>query len=406
MAGPLAGIRVLEVANWIAAPAAAAMLADLGADVVKVEPPQGDPYRGASPVALGFHRPLATNWAFQMDNRGKRSIAVALDQPGAPELVQRMAAQCDVFITNLLPERKARYGLTFAQIRAASPRIVYASLSGYGTSGPDAGRPGFDFVAFWAGSGPMSLVGEPDGPPIPARSGQGDHTTSFALLAAILVGLRERDATGQAQEVEATLQSSGMWTVGVDFANALAGGANPPKISRRSPKTPMANCYRCADGAWIQFMMPTPFPDYWPRFCQVVGRPQWAEPAPLGATTFDELVARTREWVVELDTVFPTRTSAEWAARCDAHGVIWSPVAQLTDVAANPQVEAMGWITELEHPQHGRFRTLDTPFRIHGAHVGARGPAPDVGQDTADVLADFGIDEETITALAIDRVFG
>ena len=171
MTAPLTGIRVLEVANWLAAPAAGALLADLGADVIKVEPPGGDVFREFLLRSMGYTHDFATNYAFQLCNRGKRTVTVALDKPGGPELVRRLAAGSDVFLTNLIQGRRVRYGLGWEDVRAASPRVVYASFSGYGTRGPDANRPGFDYAAFWARSGLMGLLGEPPSPPCSQRCG-------------------------------------------------------------------------------------------------------------------------------------------------------------------------------------------------------------------------------------------
>jgi len=231
MTAPLSGIRVLEVANWLAAPAAGALLADLGADVIKVEPPGGDVFREFLLRSMGYAHEFATNYAFQLDNRGKRSVTVALDKPGGPELVRRLAAGSDVFLTNLIQGRRLRYGLSWEDVRAVNTRILYASFSGYGTRGPDENRPGFDYAAFWARSGLMGLLGEPPSPPPLCRGGQGDHTTALNILAAVLAALRLRDQTNEAQHVEVTLQGTGMWTLaGGDLQAALLRDARPARL--------------------------------------------------------------------------------------------------------------------------------------------------------------------------------
>ena len=195
---PLSGIRVLEVANWLAAPAAGALLADLGADVVKVEPPEGDVFRGSRMTSMGYTHQFEHNYAFELDNRGKRSVTVALDHPGGPELVRRLARKADVFLTNLdAAAPRALRPRPASDVRAVNPRVIYTSFSGYGTRGPDAARPGFDYAAFWARSGIMGLLGEPPSPPPLCRGGQGDHTTALNILAAVLAALRVRDRTGE-----------------------------------------------------------------------------------------------------------------------------------------------------------------------------------------------------------------
>ena len=250
MTAPLAGIRVLEVANWLAAPAAGALLADLGADVIKVEPPGGDVFREFLLRSMGYTHDFATNYAFQLDNRGKRSVTVALDQPGGPELVRRLAARSDVFLTNLIQQRRLRYGLTWEDVRAASPRVVYASFSGYGTRGPDENRPGFDYAAFWARSGLMGLLGEPPSPPPLCRGGQGDHTTALNILAAVLAALRLRDQTNEAQHCEVTLQATGMWTLAVSGATMVMASTGMRFCNAASSVRAASAASRTASGAF------------------------------------------------------------------------------------------------------------------------------------------------------------
>ena len=404
MTAPLTGIRVLEVANWLAAPAAGALLADLGADVIKVEPPGGDVFREFLLRSMGYAHDFATNYAFQLDNRGKRSVTVALDQPGGPALVRRLAARSDVFLTNLIQQRRVRYGLTWEDVRAVSPRVIYASFSGYGTRGPDENRPGFDYAAFWARSGLMGLLGEPPSPPPLCRGGQGDHTTALNLLAAVLAALRLRDQTGEAQHVEVTLQGTGMWTLGGDLQAALIAREQPARHVRSQPANPIWNSYQAGCGAWLLLVMPQPDPVYWPRFCAMIGRVEWTDD-PRYRTLYDRR-ARTQELTRAIEARFAAHDLAHWAARLDEHGLIWAPVAKLTDVIDDPQAREMGWFTTLEHPTLGRFETLDTPFKLYGADVGARGPAPEAGAHTFDVLTELGVSDDELARLAVDGVIG
>jgi crotonobetainyl-CoA:carnitine CoA-transferase CaiB-like acyl-CoA transferase len=402
MVAPLDGIRVLEIANWLAAPAATALMADLGAEVIKVEPPGGDIYRGFVLRSLGYDYDFETNYAFQLDNRGKKSITVALDLPGGPELVQRLAKEVDIVITNLIQERRVKYRLTYDDIRAANPGVIFVSFSGYGTEGPDANRTGFDFAAFWAASGIMGLMAEPDAPPPLCRGGQGDHTTALNILAATLAALRLRDKTGQGQHVETTLQASGMWTISGDIQAGLVSKKDAPRTSRKAPTNPIWNSYCCSDGGWLLLVMPVPFPHYWPRVCKMVGRPEWAAQY----TDLASLRAKTAELTAELEPIFAQHDRAYWSARLDEQGLIWAPVAMVSEVINSPQVQHMGWFKEIEHPEFGRFQTVDTPFKIYGSDTGARGPAPTPGQHTFDILAEFGIEGDEVTDLATAGVFG
>ncbi len=403
MVAPLSGIRVIEVANWLAAPSAAALMADLGADVIKVEPPGGDAFRHLDMRSLGYDYDFATNFGFELDNRGKRSIVVALDRPGGPELVKRLAEDADVFLTNLVQHRRERYGLTVEDVRAANDRLIYVSFSGYGTDGPDAARAGFDYAAFWARSGIMGLMGEPPSSPPLCRGGQGDHTTALNLLASMLAALRLRDQTGEGQVVDVTLLGTGMWTIGTDLSAALQSRQQPPRHERTRPANPIWNSYQCADGKWLLLVMPQPDP-YWPAFCAMVGRPEWESDQ-----RYDTLAHRmehSEALTGQIDAIFASADLSAWAERLDAAGVIWAPVAELPDVVDDPTVRSLGIVTEIVHPQFGSYETLSTPFTIRGADIAPRGPAPAIGEHTQSVLDGLGLDADELAELAAAGVFG
>ncbi len=403
MTAPLDGVRVLEVANWLAAPAAAALMADLGAEVIKVEPPEGDAFRSFAMGSMGYKHEFAGNYGFELDNRGKRSITVSLDKPGGPELVRRLAADTDVFLTNLVQPRRERYGLTYEDVRAVSPRLIYASFSGYGVRGPDQARPGFDYAAFWARSGLMGLLGEPPSPPPLCRGGQGDHTTALNILAAVLAALRLRDRTGEGQHVEVTLQGTGMWTLAGDMAAALVARENPGRHVRTQPANPIWNSYRAQDDLWVLLVMPQPDP-YWPKFCAAIGKPEWAKDA-----RYDNLLKRRAHSIdltAQIDAILLQQPRSYWARQFDTYGLIWAPVATLTDVIDDPQVREMGWITPLESPTLGKFETLGTPFKMYGTDIGPRGPAPSAGEHTFEVLTQLGLGDDELARLAEDGVIG
>jgi crotonobetainyl-CoA:carnitine CoA-transferase CaiB-like acyl-CoA transferase len=403
MPAPLSGIRVVEVANWLAAPSAAALMADLGAEVIKVEPPGGDAFRHLDLRGLGYDYEFQTNVAFELDNRGKQSIVVALDRPGGPELVRRLAAGADVFITNLIQSRRERYGLTVDEVCAVNRRLVYVSFSGYGTDTPDAERAGFDYSAFWARSGIMGLLGEPPSSPPLCRGGQGDHVTALNILAALLAALRLRDQTDDGQVVDVTLLGTGMWTIGTDLSAAVMARQQPRRHDRTRPANPIWNSYRCADGQWVLLVMPQPDP-YWPKFCAMVGRPEWETDSKYG--TLMQRMEYGAELTTQIDTIFASADLATWAQRLDAAGLVWAPVAELPDVIEDPTVDALGVFTEVEHPQFGTYETLAAPFRIRDADIAVRGPAPAVGQHTELVLDRLGLGAEEIADLATQGVFG
>lgn len=403
MPAPLEGITVVEVANWLAAPSAGALMADLGANVVKVEPPSGDAWRGFNMRSTGYDHDFALNFAFELDNRGKRSITIDLDRPGGPELVRRLAEHADVFLTNLTQPRRERFELTPEAIHAVNPRAVYTSLTGYGTHGPDANRAGFDYSAFWARSGIMAALEQPPAPPPFNRAGQGDHSTCFNLLASTLAALRLRDLTGEGQYVEVTLQGTGMWTIATDYSAVLTSGLPSPRHDREAPPNPIWNSYQVRDGRWILLVMVQPDP-YWAPFCAAIG-----EPALARDERYDTLMKRiehSRELTAHIAERLAAHDFAYWSRVLDEHRLIWAPAAELPEVAADPQVREMGWIASVEHPEVGRYETLGTPFEIRGADVGPRGPAPGIGQHTYEVLQEFGVPEGEITGLAEQGVFG
>lgn len=393
MVAPLEGVRVLEVASWLAAPSCAALLADMGADVVKVEPPIGDTYRRLFDALLGeeFVHP-----SYQFDNRGKRGICVNLEEAEGVELVYELARGCDVFITNLVPERLARYRLRDADIHAVAPDIIYAVLAGYGVTGPDSHRAAFDQTAFWARSGAMSVFGDRDDGPLISRGGYGDRTTALNLLSAILAALRVRDRTGEGQYVEVTLQRTGIWALASDVCVALYDRQQPEKTSRKAPGNPIWNSYRTADGRWLVMVMPMAMP-YWPKFCAAVGREEWIDDPRFG--TLLELATNGAEIVPEIEALFLSRDLDYWRERLDAAGLIWEPVATLPEVVDDPVLREAGAFSMIVHERGGALEIVSAPFHIRGADVEARGPAPEVGQHTREVFAEAGLSPERIDAL-------
>ena len=402
MPGPLDDIKVLEIANWIAAPSATALMADMGASVIKVEPPTGDTMRNKLRQPLWPDGVAPTDVIFQLDNRGKQSIAVDLRDERGVALVHRLALEADVLVTNLLPERLTRYGLGIEALRKEHPALVFAVVSGQGSSGPEANKLAFDTTAFFGRGGVLSLIGEPGDPPHHPRPGQGDHPTGLALLVGILAALRVRDRTGQGQVVETALLRSAAWTIGVDVAAALVDRRQPGRRSRKQAVSPMNTRYECADGTWL--IMSSHNQGVWPSFCEAIDRPDLiTDPrseTPLARFTNAE------ELVSILDEVFLAHPYEHWATRLASTGIIWSKVADLPTLVDDPQARAMGMFAELEHPTTGRFETLEAPFSLSDSDVSVRGPAPEIGEDTDAVLLDLGLSADEVAALRVAGVVG
>ncbi|MCH8087348.1 MAG: CoA transferase, partial [Chloroflexi bacterium] len=238
MNGPLSGIKVVEVANFLAVPSCAALMADMGAEVIKVEPRQGDPFRWLA-RREEFQVDFPLNYAFELDNRGKRGIALDLNKPEAVEVVCKLVDRADVFVTNLVPRRLERFRLRYEDLSPENPRLIYLAFSGYGPRGPDRDRLGFDHTAFWARSGLMHMISELNDEPLDLQDGMGDHTTSPLLLAGVLAALLERHRTGKGQLVTASLLNMGLWVLGTDVQEALASGRAPHRRRRAEARDAM-----------------------------------------------------------------------------------------------------------------------------------------------------------------------
>ena len=398
---PLEGVRVIELTNWMAGPSAAAILADLGADVVKVEPLTGDTARGMSRLPKPGPGIPDVDPSFEADNRGKRSIAVAIDRGEGADLVRRLVATADVFLCNLLPKRQLRFGLDPDTLLALRPALVHATFTGYGATGPDANRPGFDVTSFFGRGSLTDSMTEPGAAPPAPRPAQGDHTSSLALVAGVLAALRLVERTGQGQVLDCSLLATAAWTQTTELSVTLVDGHQPSKRDRRHIISALANRFRCKDDRWIVLNMTET--RFWPIFCATVEHSEW-----ISDSRFDTAKARADhmpELTDLLDDALATRSLAEWGPVFDAAGLIWGPAATLRELATDPQAEAIGMYPYIEHPK-GRFRTVAAPLFIRGADIGPRGPAPELGAHTSDVLTDLGLDPSEIAALATAHVVG
>ncbi|MEQ8484948.1 MAG: CoA transferase [Pseudomonadales bacterium] len=396
MTAPLADITVIEVDNYMAAPSTGAILADMGATVIKVEPPSGDPMRGIGRPAK-IDGPLkGYDFGFDVDNRGKRSIAVALDTPEGAEVVQRLVERAQIFLCNLLPQRQQRFGLDAETLFKRNPKLVHATLTGYGSNGPEALRPGYDVTAFFGRSGLYDAMREGDDGEVPmARPAQGDHTTGLALLGAILAALRLAERTGEGQVVETSLYEAAIWTQATDFGITAVDGAPVRRRSRRQQLAPAANRYPCGDGKWI--VLNTISGTSFEKMCEAMDKAEWlADPRFADAKSRYQNMA---ELVDAIDAVLMTRGRDDWGAIFDRVGLIWGPVLTLDEVASDPQAEAIGMFPSIEHPTLGTYRSVRAPMRIRGADVRPRGPSPAVGEHSRTVLEQAGFAADEIERL-------
>ena len=395
MPAPLEGIRVVEIANWVAAPAAGALLADLGAEVIKVEVPRGELYRWAFPRVLGFDSDFLEAPHFQMDNRGKRSLALDLAKPDARRALLRVIDTADIVLTNMLPQRLRKFGLDAETLRARRPALIFAEINGYGSQGDEASKPAFDYAAYWARTGFMDILHEFDAPPTFQRPGIGDHAAALALVSGILAALRVRDRTSAGQTVEVSLLHTGFYIQGNDAAVSLVAHQTPPRHDRRAPMNPLWNHYQTKDGRWI-FLSMIESDAYWPQLCAALGRTDL-----LAREEFGDLMSRMRnsaELTAELAGVFAQRTLAEWEIHLASHPVIWAPVRTLGEAITDPQARANGIFQSVQHPTAGEYETIAPPVKLSAHEMLGNRPAPSLGADSRDILRIAGLSDEEIAA--------
>ncbi|MFW6093004.1 MAG: CaiB/BaiF CoA transferase family protein [Pseudomonadota bacterium] len=396
MTAPLSDITVIEVDNYMAAPSTGAILADMGARVIKVEPLTGDPMRGIGRPAKIEGELRGYDFGFDVDNRGKQSVAVALDTAEGREVVQRLVERAQVFMCNLLPQRQQRFGLDPETLHERNPALVHATLTGYGTNGPDATRPGYDVTAFFGRSGLYDAMREGDDGEVPmARPAQGDHTAGLAMLSAILGALRIAERTGEGQVVETSLYETAIWTQATDFGVTAVDRAPVRRRSRHHQLTPAANRYPCGDGKWV--VLNTLGPGSFEKLCRALGREEWLEdPRYADAKSRYQ---RMPELVDAIDAILAEKGRDEWGEIFDREGVIWGPVLALEEVAEDRQAEAIDMFPTIEHQQLGRYRSVRAPMRFRDAEVKPRGPAPRVGEHTRDVLRAAGFEDSELERL-------
>ena len=371
-------------------------MADLGADVVKVEPRSGDILRG---LVLG-DQPGPDPW-FELDNRGKRGIAVELDSDAGVDLVHTLAGSADVFLTNLTAERQRRFRLDPESVRAVAPPVIHASLTGYGTDGPDADRLAYDMTAFFARGGIQSLVTTPGGPPAAFRPGQGDHTSSLAILSAVLAALRLRDQTGEGQTIQVALMHVAAWTISSDLSATLVTGTNPELHQRERWPSPLTCRFRCADDRWVALSMPGP-KDFFPSFAQCLGHPEWVTDERFADPERRRINAEIL--IAACDKEFGSESRARWADRLDDAGLTWAPIQTPEELASDPQADALDLLHLVEDHPDGPFLTVNAPFSLRGADVGIRGPAPRKGEHGRAILTEAGLDDQQIDRLIADGV--
>lgn len=381
MSGPLEGFRVVELGVWVAGPAAAGLLADWGADVIKIEAPAGDPQRRVfGAIGVGAQSAVPP---FEVDNRGKRSVVLDLQQPADRDEMDRLLATADAFITNVRPGALRKLGLHHDDVLARFPRLVYGSVTGYGLDGPEADRAGYDVGAFWARSGLAHSIVPPGELPPPLRSGMGDHITGLTMAAGVVAKLLARERSGEGGLVATSLLRAGMYTLAWDIGIRLRLGKLESTRPRAENRTPLLNCYRAADGRgfWLLLLEAD---RHWPKLVAALGREDFATDP-----RFADAKARRAnapELTVALDTAFAEVPFAELTAAFDEHDVWWAPINAIVDVIEDPQARAAGGFVDMT-PRDGEepYQAVNSPLDFDGERR-RPGPVPTLGEHTTEVL--------------------
>jgi formyl-CoA transferase len=386
------GLKVVDLASFIAGPGAAVMLSDFGADVIKVEPPTGDTWR------IGYKIPpqprAKDNYPWHLNNRNKRGLALDLKSPQAGEILERLVKWADVLIVNTPHPARKKLKLEYEDVVQWNPRLIYADVTGYGDKGPDAALPGFDITSYWARSGLLSMTRDAGAPPTLPVAGSGDHATAVALFSAIVTGLYRRERTGKGSYVTTSLLAAGVWAGGVAVQAALVDATFYPLHDRLNPPNATFNVYRTSDDNWFLIVVT---PDHWPGLAKAIGRPdlltdpRFADPA--------KQLANASQLTAILDELFATQPMAHWHDVLDqAHitfGVVQAPGAVVTD----PQLRANDIVVPLQGAGGNLSSTISSPIQVHDvAKVPAR-RAPELGEHNEEILKQLGFDTQEIDGL-------
>jgi len=381
---PLSNIKVIDLTRARAGPTCVRHLADMGAQVVKVENP-------SQHAGLGRH-----HFDFQNLHRNKRSIAVNLKHAGGVGVIKRMAKDADVLVENYRPGVKHRLGIDYETLRPLNPRLIYASISGFGQSGPYADRPGVDQIAQGMG-GLMSVTGMPGSGPVRVGIPVADLTSGMFLAMGVLSALYERERSGEGQWIHTSLLEAMVQMLDFQATRWLIGEEVPPQAGNNHPTGVPTNTFRARDG----YLNIAPAgQDMYQRFCKAIEREDLLSNPDY--QTGRQRFRSMRALLADIDDTLKSQPSDYWMPRLDEHRCIWAPINDTAQAAQDPQVRATGAFETIHHPEAGDFETIAAPFRMHNSPgVGVRGPAPRAGEHTAAVLGDLlGLDEREINDLA------
>jgi crotonobetainyl-CoA:carnitine CoA-transferase CaiB-like acyl-CoA transferase len=398
VSGPFGGVRVVEAAAYVFVPAAGAVLADLGADVIKVEPPAGDPLRYVETSMMpteaegSFTGPAPY---FELANRGKRSVTLDLASKDGRALMGRLLASADVFLTSYLPGVRRRLRLDVDDVRGDNPAIVYCRGSGWGPKGPMRDAGAYDMVAAWCGSGlAHRLTGDSDEPaamPYAVFDAPGGNV----LAGAVATALFKRERTGEPSVVDVSLLNVGWWSMQGDISTAPYTTWRRPR-RRAQPQNPLVNSYRTSDGRWLYLCFPRSERD-WVTFCGLAGAPALATDERFA--TEEARLRNVPECVAAVDSIVGARTYADWLRQLDGFSGAWGPQLSALEVHDHPQAAANGYLNDHRCADGSELRLVAPPLQFDEVPTVAAGPAPELGCDTDEILGELGVTSEELADL-------
>ncbi len=375
------------MSTWGALPGGGAILSDWGADVIKVEEPQGggDPARNFNMTTKPDGSvPIGPVW--EQDNRNKKSVTIDVNKPEGQEALRRLIKTADVFVTSTRPSTLKKLRISYDDLRAINPRLVFLHLSGFGPKGPDSERPGYDALCFWARSGIAVALAGAGVPPVGQRAAMGDHTTSIAIAGGIAAALYSREKTGKGQHVQASLFHAGLWITSVDQVACGYSQKDTTAMPRGMVGNPLVGSYQCKDG-WLQ-MVNLQSDRFWEPFCLAVGRPDLAKD-PRYATA-EKRAPHAQALMQEFQREFAKKTVDEWIPILDKYGVRWGKVQTVLTATKDQQAWANGYYQTIEHPEAGKLNLVTSPIQFSGTPTEIRSAAPLLGQHTEEVLLEAG----------------
>jgi len=391
------GLKVVDLASFIAGPGAAVILSDFGANVIKVEPPKGELWRIGNKIPPQPFAKDAYQW--HLNNRNKRGITLDLKSPDARNVLERLVRWADVLIVNTPHPAREKLKLNYDDVAQWNQRLIYADVTGYGDNGPDTNLPGFDLTAYWSRSGLLSLTRDAGAPPTWPFAGTGDSPTAVGLFSAIVTGLYRRERTGKGSYVTTSLLASGVWSASVAISASLAGAKFAPQHDRKNPANVAMNVYKSSDDVWFVLVVT---PDKIPAVLEGIGRPDL-----LKDPRFSDpkaLAANRRQLTAIVDEIFCSQPISHWREVLDKAHIPYGLVRDPQDVIKDPQLQANNIVVPLEGAGENIKLTVSSPIQVHGVAKVAAKRAPDLGEHDDEVLQELGLEPKEIERLRASGV--